>query len=244
MLPERIQHASTLWCVILVNGIWFIFFLLHPLSHLSWREQMRERRKGKSCVICKLSIVGDIYSELFIHSFFFLPLPPSRVYLSQLMRVYKCDKKSIANLLVKVNNNSITIEFLKMILSFSDVMFTNLSLPLNIFSFTLHFLIYDLILSSWWDRRNEKSRKAFCGDQKLWEYSCEIFFGVPFDLGRSSMSGKSQRFCCAVEDINLVSSVSWIKMRNRKNVFPFLAQTLFILEAFVQRYELAVSLLI
>lgn len=39
------------------------------------------------------------------------------------------DRKSIDNLLVNVNNNSITIEFLKIILSFSDVILENLSLP-------------------------------------------------------------------------------------------------------------------
>lgn len=63
--------------------------------------------------------------EKFIHSFSILP--PSRAYLNKPICVFVNKKINRLNLLVNVNKSSITIEFLKIILSFSHVIFGNLS---------------------------------------------------------------------------------------------------------------------
>lgn len=107
---------------------------------------------------------------------------------------------------MNVNNNSITIEFLKMTLSFSDVILVRYlsSLPYVCF----FFLIYDftrLELMRW---GNEKSQ-ILLKKSKIWR-------GILWDFLRNSIwfgsfiHEKSQKFLCRAEDINLLS---WIKMR-------------------------------
>ena len=138
------------------------------------------------------------------------------------------NKYTIHNLLVNVNNNSITIEFLKMILSFSDVILANLSFPCLIFFDSLPDIYF-------YSTRVDEIRKW-----KIFEYllkKSKILRGILWDFLRNSIwfgsfsHEKSQKFFCWAGDINLVS---WIKMKFMENVFPFSYFSFFFSSFFTQ----------
>lgn len=140
---------------------------------------------GKSCAMCS-SCLRKLLSEIFQPHFIYLFTPPtSRVYLHRnwcvcSQMVHKYDKESIErDLLVNVNNSSITIEFLNMILSLSHVIFMSSR-------FRLMYGFYSLAPTG------GNFCGIFWGNQKCWKEFFEIFFVTLFDLGRPAMSKKSE----------------------------------------------------
>lgn len=159
--------------------------------------------------------------------------------------------------LVNVNNNNITIVFLKMILSFSDVILANLSLPrpslhsTNISWYTIQFSRADEI-ERWkvprWLLRTKSKVLSGIG----WEFFRNFAWFGSFIHGE-----KESEVCLAFssKDINLLS---WIKMRLVKMfffVFPLVQEALFIEHSMIffilggfsraqNVYGLAVTLLI
>lgn len=153
-----------------------LFFPASSTRSASWWEEIR----GSHVCDVYVKLLSEIF--LSVQSFIYSvsAAAVACLSLSQLMRVYKCDKKSIANLLVNVNNNSITMEFLKMILSFSHVIVTKLSCLS---------LINEWILKSWMKETPGIHREII----RCWKEFQEIFFVARFDLGSESM-GESQEF--------------------------------------------------
>lgn len=132
--------------------------------------------------------------------------------------------------LVNVNNNNITIVFLKMILSFSDVILANLSLPrpslhsTNISWYTIQFSRVDEIerwkVSRWLLRTKSKVLNGIG-----WEFFRNFaWFG-------SFIHGEKESEVCLAFDSKDINLISWIKMRLVKMfffVFSLVQEALFI----------------
>jgi hypothetical protein len=109
----------------------------------------------KSCeIMCDVFVMFYVnYMQCIVRYFHIFVCSLPRMFINNwcLFTIAIKNQYTIHNLLVNVNNNSITIEFLKMILSFSDVILANLFLSCQ--AFFLPWYMIPTWVESWCDGR-------------------------------------------------------------------------------------------